>query len=142
MVAQGLPSVVAALQDVWIVLAGHSIRRNPCMFESVRRHSRFATARSCLMPDSHNSCTLPAMVTSSCWNVTRLRCIHKRVTHTLLMICHMRVHTAVYAVTSSSGTALAQPGVPWINLARVCLHNWRGNFKVVQAPSILLSNDR
>ena len=53
------------------------------------------------MLDSQNSCTLPAMITSSFWNVYRLRYIHKRVMQTLLRICHMRVHTAVYAVTSS-----------------------------------------
>ena len=101
-----------------------------------------SAARSCLMPDSQNSCTLPAMVTSSCWNVTWLRCIHKRVMPrragyvicVSTRLCMRSLH--------QGGTALTEHGPPWIILARVCLHNWRGNSEVVQAPSILLSSDR
>ena len=81
------------------------------------------------------------MVTSSGWNVTRLRCVRKRVMQTLLGMCHMCVHTAVYSL-HRGGTALAEPGPPWIILARVCFHNWRVNIESIQAPSVLLSSDR
>ena len=111
---------------------------------SALQYSRVATARSCRRPVRRNFSTQPWSVTSAWWKVTRLRCIHKIVTYTLLSMRHNRFHTVAYACTSSRQVGFARSVLRQPRIVPVDAY-WRflgGIPRDIPAPNVVPSNGK